>query len=76
MSQIIYLLIKEVPCISKVLGVYIGGNVGFLAKEISGIPRSQFEIERVFNLVGVLTTLKHCRLLVISLGCIIIVVKN
>jgi hypothetical protein len=54
MSQVIYLLIKEITCISKVLGVYIGGNVGFLAKQISGIPRSY--------LAGVLTTLKRCRL--------------
>jgi hypothetical protein len=54
MNQVIYLLIKEIACISKVLGVYNGGNVGFLAKQISRIPRSY--------LAGVLTTLKRCRL--------------
>jgi serine/threonine protein kinase len=58
MRQVVYLLIKEVACISKVFGVYIGGNVGFLAKQILGILRSQTEIERGFSLVGVLTTFK------------------
>jgi hypothetical protein len=76
MRQVVYLLIKEVACISKVFGVYIGGNVGFLAKQILGIPRSQIEIERGFSLVGVLTTLKCCRLQVDNLDCIITVVKN
>ncbi len=33
-------------------------NVGFLAKQILGIPSSQIEIEQVFTLVGVLTTLR------------------
>jgi hypothetical protein len=37
-------------------------NMGFLAKQILGIPSSQVEIERVFNLVGVLTTLRCCHL--------------
>jgi hypothetical protein len=74
MRQVVYLLIKEVACISKVISVYIGGNVGFLAKQILGIPRSQIEIERGFSLVGVLTSLKRCRLQVEN--CIIIVVKN
>jgi hypothetical protein len=76
MRQVVYLLIKEVACISKVFGVYIGGNIGFLAKQILGIPRSQIEIERGFSLVGVLTTLKRCRLQVDNLDCIITVVKN
>ncbi len=60
----------------KVFGVYIEGNVGFLTKQILGILRSQIEIEQGFSLVGVLTTLKCCRLQVDNLDCIITVVKN
>jgi hypothetical protein len=37
-------------------------TMGFLTKQVLGILGSQIEIERVFNLVGVLTTLKHCHL--------------
>ncbi len=37
-------------------------NVGILAKQVLGIPRFQIETERVFGLVGVLTTSKHCHL--------------
>ncbi len=41
-----------------------------------GTSRSHIEIEHVFSLVGVLTTLRHCRLHVDNLNSIIIVVKN
>jgi hypothetical protein len=34
-------------------------NVGFLTKQVLGIPRFQIEIERVLNLANVLTILKH-----------------
>jgi hypothetical protein len=40
------------------------------------IPRSQIEIEGVFNLVDVSTTLRHCRLQVDNLNQIITTVKN
>jgi hypothetical protein len=42
-------------------------NVRFFVKQILRILRSQIEIEHVFNLVGVLTTLKCCRLQVDNL---------
>jgi hypothetical protein len=37
-------------------------NVGFLAKQIFKILRSQTETKHVFSLASVLTTLKHFRL--------------
>jgi hypothetical protein len=51
-------------------------NVNSIAKHILRIPRSQIEIERVFNLVDVLTTLRHCKLQVDNLNQIITMVKN
>jgi hypothetical protein len=51
-------------------------NVSFLAKQILGIPRSQIEIECVFIPIGVLITLKCCRLQVDNLDRIITMVKN
>lgn len=51
-------------------------NVGFLAKQILGIPSSQIKIEQVFNLARVLTTLRCRRLQVENTDRIITVVKN
>jgi hypothetical protein len=51
-------------------------NVSFFAKQILGISRSQIETEHVFNLVGVLTALRRCRLQVDNSNLKIIVVKN
>jgi hypothetical protein len=51
-------------------------NVGFLVKKILEISSSQIEIERLFNFVGVLTTLKHFFLQVKNMDHIIFVVKN
>jgi hypothetical protein len=51
-------------------------NVNLLAKQILEILGSQIEIECVFNLDGVLTTLRYCRLHVNNLDQIITVVKN
>jgi hypothetical protein len=51
-------------------------NVSLLAKQILKIIGSQIEIECVFNLVDVLTTLRHCRLQVDNLNRIITMVKN
>jgi hypothetical protein len=41
-----------------------------------GIPRSQIKTEHAFNLVGVLTTLRRCRLQEDNLNQIITMVKN
>jgi hypothetical protein len=48
----------------------------FLAKLIHEIPGSQIKTKCVFNLVGVLTTLKHYHLQVENMDRIITVVKN
>ncbi len=37
-------------------------TIGFCAKQILGIIRSQIEIERIFLLVGILISIKRCRL--------------
>jgi hypothetical protein len=36
--------------------------VGFCARKILGIVRFQIEIERIFSLTGILTSIKRCRL--------------
>jgi len=51
-------------------------NVGFLAKWVFGIVRFQIEIEKMFNLIGVLTTLKSCHLQVQNLNQIITIINN
>jgi hypothetical protein len=51
-------------------------NVSLFVKQILGIPRSHIEIEHVFNLVGVLTSLRCYRLQVDNLNQIITVVNN
>jgi hypothetical protein len=51
-------------------------NMGFLAKQILGILGSQIEIERVFSLASVLTTLRHCHLQMENMDQIIMMVKN
>jgi hypothetical protein len=50
-------------------------NVGFFAKQILGISSSQIEIKWVFNLVGVLTALRHCHLQVGNMDWSIIKMK-
>ncbi len=50
--------------------------MGFLTNLICGILGSQIETKCVFNLVGVLTTLKHYHLQVENMDRIIMVVKN
>jgi hypothetical protein len=50
--------------------------VGFLAKQIFRILSSQIEINHVFNLTNVWTTLKCCRLQMENMDRIITVVKN
>jgi len=37
-------------------------TIGFCAKQILGIIRSQIEIERIFLLVGILISNRRCRL--------------
>jgi hypothetical protein len=51
-------------------------NVGFFAKHVIGISGFQIENERVFNLIGVLTTLKCCYLQVKNLDYIITIFNN
>jgi len=51
-------------------------NVGFLAKQVFGIVGSQIEIEKMFNLIGVLTALKRCHLQVQNLDQIITIINN
>jgi hypothetical protein len=47
-----------------------------MAKQIFGIPRSQIETKRVFNLARILTTLQRCHLHVENLDRIITIGKN
>jgi hypothetical protein len=42
-------------------------SVGILAKQVIGIPRSQIETKIMFDLVGVLTSSRHCHLQVQNL---------
>jgi hypothetical protein len=51
-------------------------NVGVFVKQVFGILRFQIEIERVLNLMGVLTTLRCCHLQVRNLNWIIIIINN
>jgi hypothetical protein len=51
-------------------------NVNFLTKQVFGIPRSQIETKRVFNLASVLIALRHYYLQVQTLDQIIIIINN
>lgn len=52
-------------------------NVGFFATQILGIPKSQIQTKRKFNLVGVLrTTMKHWHLQMENFDQIIPMTKN
>ncbi len=51
-------------------------NVGFFVQQVFGILRFQIEIERVLNLLGVLTTLRCSHLQVQNLDWIITIINN
>ena len=51
-------------------------SVSFLARQILAIPGSQIETERIFSIVGVLTSLRHCRLGLNNLDSLIMINKN
>ncbi len=47
-----------------------------LAKQILAILGSQIEIEQIFNIVGVFTSLRKCRLGVENLDSLVMIYKN
>jgi hypothetical protein len=49
--------------------------MSFVAKQILGIPKFQIEIERIFGIVGVLTSLCCCRLGLQNLDKLVIIMK-
>ncbi len=51
-------------------------NMSFVAWQILGIPKSQIEIEILFNIVGMLTSLWHCKLGVKNLNKLVMIMKN
>jgi hypothetical protein len=51
-------------------------NVGFFAKQVFGILGFQIEIEKMFNLIGVLRTLEPSYLQVQNLDKIITIINN
>jgi hypothetical protein len=51
-------------------------TIGFCARQILGIVGSQIEIERIFSLTRILTSLKKCRLQSENLDKLIFVNKN
>jgi hypothetical protein len=51
-------------------------NISFVARKILKILGSQIETKRIFNIVGVLTSLCHCRLGVENLDKFVIIMKN
>ncbi len=51
-------------------------NIYFIARQILGIHRFQIETKKIFSIVGVLTSLCHCRLRVENLDKLVIIMKN
>jgi hypothetical protein len=52
-------------------------NVGFLTKQVFGIPRFQINIKKMFSLAGVLITPRRCHLLQVqNLNQIIVIINN
>jgi hypothetical protein len=51
-------------------------TIGFCAKQILGIVRSRIEIETIFSLIGILTSIRKCRLQSNFLDKLIFVSKN
>jgi hypothetical protein len=51
-------------------------NISFATWQILGIPRSQIEIEQIFNIVGMLTSLWHCNLGGENLNKLVMIKKN
>jgi hypothetical protein len=55
---------------------YMFPPIGFYARQILGIFRSQIEMKRIFSLVGILTSFKRCCLQSKNLDNLIFVNKN
>ncbi len=51
-------------------------TIGFFVKQILGIVSSQIEIEHIFSLAGILTSLKRCKLQTENLDKLIFVSQN
>jgi hypothetical protein len=51
-------------------------NISFVARKVFRILGSHIEIERIFSIAGVLTSLHHCRLGVENLDKLVIIMKN
>ncbi len=51
-------------------------NISFVAWQFFWIPKSQIEIEQIFNIVGMLTSLWHCKLGVENLNKLVMIMKN
>ena len=51
-------------------------SISFLARQILAIPGSRIEMERIFSIAGVLTSLRHCRLGLNNQDSLIMINKN
>jgi hypothetical protein len=51
-------------------------NISFIARQIFEILGFEIEMERIFSIVGVLTSLCRCRLGVDNLDKLVIIMKN
>lgn len=51
-------------------------TVGFVARQLLGIPGSQIECERIFSIAGILTSLRRCRLGTENLDALVMIQKN
>jgi len=51
-------------------------NLAYLTRQVMGIVGSQIEIERIFNMVGVITSLKRCQLGIEILDKLFLIMKK
>jgi len=51
-------------------------NLIYFARQVMGIVGCQIEIERIFNMTGVITSLKHCQLGIENLDKLVLIMKN
>jgi hypothetical protein len=51
-------------------------NLTYLAQQVMGIVGSQIETKRIFNMVGVITSLKRCQLGIENLDKLVTIMKN
>jgi hypothetical protein len=51
-------------------------NLIYFARQVMGIVGSQIKIERIFNMVGVITSLKRCRHGIENIDILVLIMKN